>query len=666
MKHRPLFLICFGLIGHGTFICAEYIDEEAARQYFEGVPKVSATETPPLAVASTVGAGLFGPSTVGERIGYYLFDSQHLIEIDLDTEEVRKVPLPVKRKSRSIYEQGVASAQVGPDGQIYFALRGGPAWFGRFDPATRKIATLGELAGYTPAHWIWHTDGYLYIVTYPAMLGRIHLKSGECESLGKLGLADAFNVHGKIGIDDDGWFYGSTGYVKRFIAFNIHTKEHRLLDEPWVPRMKSGDGRQKNGGQKKGKTQETKEARPDYGKDYEVFRWQNAAKKRPSDGRHVFRYRKKGDKEWRDVSFPITNVTRDIGTLGLGPDGKIYGCTAYHSFRYDPASGKTERFTFSYNVYAYLSVGPILYMQGYPNCRLVALDTRQALNLKTVWTVHSLEQANPWQVANYSDVPPKKGAKEALWLKRGRQLAVGFDGRIFTAGTGERYMSGGKIAWTDPKTMVTDSLGGPFEFLPVSALKSIQGGKKLAGGTWLMRHHGKKVPQPFEATILQFDVATNKLDFMVPLSSCNVVRDILPISDTLWIGLALRKGVFFDGDPLVNTRSVVFFFDAEKRRVTTQIDMPFSLAQRVGNALIRAPDGSVWAAANLGISRLWLLDSENFRDDFGGVVRIDPHEQTITPLFRIPTPGNFIIMEKKMYLCGAPGLRMIELAPFLK
>ena len=109
-------------------------------------------------------------------------------------------------------------------------------------------------------------------------------------------------------------------------------------------------------------------------------------------------------------------------------------------------------------------------------------------------------------MANYSDVPPKKGAKEALWLKRGRQLAVGFDGRIFTAGTGERYMSGGKIAWTDPKTMVTDSLGGPFEFLPVSALKSIQGGKKLAGGTWLMRHHGKKVPQPFEATIFQFDV----------------------------------------------------------------------------------------------------------------------------------------------------------------
>ena len=635
---------------------AQFMDEAAAWRFFERVPEVTPKETRPLAVANTVRARLFGPSTEGDRASCYLFDAHHLIEVDVETGAVRKFPLPVRRRSRGIYQQGVASAQVGPDRLLYFCLAGGPSWFGRFDPSAKTITALGELEGYTPARWLWHTDGYLYIVNHPATLGRIHVQSGKCESLGKLGLADGFVVYGKIGIDDQGWFYCQTGYVPRNVAFNIHTREHRLLAQPWEPRERPAGGA----------AEREATAVPNYGKEYEVFRGQTADKKRPSDGQYVFRYRRKGEKEWRDVTLEVATLQRNLGTLGLGPEGKIYGCAAYHSFRYDPATEEIERFTFSYNVYAYLPVGPILYMQGYPNCRLAALDTRKPLSTKTLWAVKSPEKGNPWQVENYSDVKPQKGAKEPLWLKRGRQLALGYDGRIFTAGTGERYMSGGAIAWTDPKTGVTDRFREPFEFLPVSALKSIQGGRKLAGATWVMRHHGKKVPQPLEATVFLYDVESNKLDFMVPVSACNAVQDLFPVSDRRWVGLGLRKVEFWDGDPLAKTNSVVFFFDAEKRQVTTQIDVPFSLARRVGRALIPAPDGTVWASANLGFARLPLLNSEMIGEDFGGIVRIDPETETVTPVFRVPYPGNFIFVGNTMYLCGAPGLRMVDVQPFLR
>ena len=81
-----------------------------------------------------------------------------------------------------------------------------------------------------------------------------------------------------------------------------------------------------------------------------------------------------------------------------------------------------------------------------------------------------------------------------------RPLAV--DGRVFTAGTGERYRSGGAIAWTDPATGVTGVFRKPFEFLPVTAIKALDGGRKLAGSTWVALHSGKHVPQPREATVM--------------------------------------------------------------------------------------------------------------------------------------------------------------------
>ena len=636
--------------------CAEFVEEAAARRFFAEVPAAAPRESPPLALASTVGARLFGPSTQGDRISYYLFDAEHLFEVDLETDEVRSFPQPVRRKSRVLYQSGVASAQFGPDGRLYYCLAGGPSWFGRFDPRSRTFESLGELKGYTPARWLWRPDGFLYIVNHPATLGRLHLGSAKCENLGKLGLRDAFNIQGKVGIDDDGWFHCRTGYVPRDIAFNVHTREHRLLADPWKPRLRGPDGT----------AAQKPVAIPNYGKGYEVYRWQHSDKKRPSDGQHFFRYRRRGEKEWRDIVLKVATTERSLDTIGLGPEGKLYGCAAYHSFCHDPKSGKTERFTFGYNVYAYLPVGPILYMQGYPNCRLVALDTRQPRNTKTVWSVHSLEQANPWQVENYSDRPPKKGSKEPLWLKRGRQLALGYDGRVFTAGTGERYLSGGAIAWTDPKTGITDCFREPFEFLPVSALKSIDGGRKMAGATWVQRHHGKKVPQPREATVFLYDVEGNKLDFMVPVSDCNAVQDLLPVSAKRWVGLAIRDVELWDGDPLANTRSVVFFFDPESRKVTTQIDVPFSLARRVGLALIPAPDGTIWAAANLAVSSLPLLNSEDLQEGFGGLVRIDPEKETVTPIFRATSPGNFLFVGNTMYLCGAPGLRTLDVSRFLE
>lgn len=632
-------------------------DDGAAYRFFAGVPKVEAKETEPLAVANTGWSRLFGPATRGKGDSYYIFDTDNLTEIDLTTGKVRTFRMPHQRTSREIYEQGTCFAELAPDGQIYFCLHGAPAWWGRFDPKRRKFQALGELQGFVPSRWIWAGDGYAYVTTHPAMLGRIDIKKGKCEHLGHLGLNDSNVVKGDAGLDSEGWFYCQVGYVPRNVAFNIHTKVQKLLAEPWEPKAEGVKQVVASGGPF---------VPPDYRRLYEVDGDEAAGdKKVPGDGKVEVRFRRKGEKEWSSVRIKVATVARDLETLGLGPDGKIYGCASYLCFRHDPRTGESERFTFSYNVYDYCPVGPILYLQGYPNCRLAALDTREPLTTRVLWQVKSPEKGNPWQIENYSDVPPQKGSKEPLWLKRGRRVVRGVDGRLFTAGTGERYLSGGAIAWTDPKTGVTGCFREPFEFLPVTDLNPVNEGRQLAGCTWVMPHSGKMKPQPRDATVFLYDTESNKLVFHVPVPGCNAIQDLAVASPTQWIGLGTRATRFWDGEPALK-KSVLFFFDPVEKKVTTQIDLPFSLSRRTGSALIRDPDGLYWAAAQLGANDItrWITEDRDY--DFGGIVRIDAEKETIEPVLRVRHPGNFIFINKTMYLCGAPGLRMIDVEPYLQ
>jgi len=632
-------------------------DDEAAYRFFADVPKAEVKQTEPLAVANTGWRRLFGPATRGKGDSYYIFDTQNLTEIDLTTGKVHTFRMPHQRESRQIYEQGTCFARLAPDRRIYFCLHGAPAWWGRFDPKKRKFQALGELQGFVPSKWIWAGDGYAYVTTHPAMLGRIDIEKGKCEHLGHLGLSDSEVVHGKVGLDGDGWFYCQVGYVQRNVAFNIHTRIQKLLPEPWKP---------KEGGEKKARSVGKRFVAPNYGKLYEIEGDKLAgAKKEPGDGKVEVRFRRKGEKEWRSVRIQVATVERDLETLGLGPDGKIYGCASYLCFRHDPRTGESEPFTFSYNVYDYCPVGPILYLQGYPNCRLAALDTCKPLTTRVLWQVKSPEKGNPWQIENYSDVRPQKGPKEPLWLKRGRRVVRGFDGRVFTAGTGERYLSGGAIAWTDPQTGVTGCFREAFEFLPVTDLNPINGGRQLAGCTWVMRHSGKPKPQPRDATVFLYDTETNKLVFHVPVPGCNAIQDLAVASPKKWIGLGMRETRSWDGEPALK-KSVLFFFDPVGKKVTTQFDLPFSLSRRTGSALIQGPDGLYWAAARVGGTNITRWITENRDYDFGGVVRIDPDQETIEPLFRVSHAGNFVFINKTMYLCGAPGLRVIDIEPYLQ
>jgi hypothetical protein len=240
----------------------------------------------------------------------------------------------------------------------------------------------------------------------------------------------------------------------------------------------------------------------------------------------------------------------------------------------------------------------------------------------------------------------------------------GYDGRIFTAGTGERYLSGGAIAWTDPETKVTGCFREPFEFLPVTDLDPVNEGRQLAGCTWVMPHSGKPRPQPVDATVFLYDIAENRLVFHEPVPGCNAIQDIAVVSPAKWIGLGMRETQFWDGEPALK-RSVLFFFDVTHRKVTTQIDLPFSLSRRTGPALVKGPDGLYWAAARLGATNITRWITEDRDHGFGGIVRIDPDKETIEPVFRVCQPGNFIFIGPTMNLGGAPGLRIIDVTPYL-
>lgn len=128
MKKIFTTLLLGGLVSSAYQSQADFTEEAAARRYFQNVRAISPKQTPPLTVANTTGIRLFWPSTRGKGISYYMFDTEHLFEIDLALSEVRKVVLPARRKNRGIYLKDVASVQFVPDGLLYFALSGGHSW----------------------------------------------------------------------------------------------------------------------------------------------------------------------------------------------------------------------------------------------------------------------------------------------------------------------------------------------------------------------------------------------------------------------------------------------------------------------------------------------------------------------------------------------------------
>jgi len=608
----------------------------AVHPYFKGTRALVLKATEPLGVVSVVRPTLFGPASRapggGGRAGvsFYICGVGQMHEVRMDTGEVIRHEVPFDRPSRAIYSQGVGNAWLGTDGKIYLGMAGKPARIGRFDPATRKMELLGDLAGHTVMRVFMAPGLKCYVITYPATLSEIDMARGRLRTIGRLA-DDALYVHGRAWIGEDGAFYCTAGQRpgKKVRADLQSGKIEVLKTFPDVKPVTVAEG----------------EA-------FQALKGFTAEVSATGD-RAVVTFGPKGSKERRTAAFRCSTVARDMHSAAVGPDGKIYGCGSYNNFIFDPATGRVERPVFHYNCYDYVAVGAKLYFGGYPNARVGAYDTARPLRIPPgrnfLWRMRA-PQDNPYEVVCIYNVKGRDG--NILKMKRSWSLVQGADGRVYVGCSATRQNRGGCIVALDPKTdQVADSLRKPFRLLGVSALCPIDGGRQIGIVTCVSPDPNVPGQEPEAARLFVYDVARRSLVLeATPMPDHKVLTAVIQAPGTRrLVGLGLRgvtpapemdDAFYGDGE--------LFFFDLDAKKTLKRIPFDFPISRREVRPIAAAPDGTLWVSGG------------------GGIIRIDPQKMTAEPLATCPPSGNMIFVGRTLYMVGGPTLRYGDVSAWLR
>jgi len=603
--------------------------------YFRGAPELRLKSTGPLGVVSIVQPQFFAPSTGKPGRSLYICGVGQMHEVRMDTGAVRRHRIPFDFKTRVLYMAGVRQVWLGPDLKVYLAMNGSPGRMARFDPETAKVEMLGSLEGCgwqggAVRRYFLAPGGKCYLITYNAMLSELDMATGRIRTLGRLA-DDAIYVHGRAWVGVDGWFYCTAGQRPgRKVRMNLATGEREFLDE--FPDVAEAEA--------------PKPDFPDGAKLYDVTV--------TTDGdRATVTFGPKGGDRTRTVAFTCTTIARDMHTVGVGPDGKVYGCGSYNHFIFDPATGKTVRPRFHYNIYDYLAVGDMLYFSGYPNARLGAYDTARPLRLpvpaRGLWMLRAAEH-NPFEVLNIYNVKDPTG--ETLKMKRCWSLALGVDGLIYAGSSATRQNRGGSLVVMNPKDhSVVRTLRAPFKLLGVSEVSPVDGGRLMALVTWVSPDPNYPGQEPDAGRLFLYDVQRKRIiREETPLPGVQVLKSVVQAPGMRrLVGLGLR-GVrpAFDMDDAFFGNGELFFYDLDAGKTLKRIAFAFPLSRREGRAIVAAPDGSLWVSGG------------------GGIVRINPQEMTAEPLATCPPSGNMTFLRRTLFMVGGTGLRYGDVSAFLR
>jgi len=579
---------------------------DAVDPYFRDAPELILKSTGPLAVVSVVRPTLFGPASGpvaggGRRaVSFYICGVGQLHEVRMDTGEVIRHEVPFDSSSRAIYSQGVGKAWLGTDGKIYLGMAGKPARVGRFDPATRKMELLGELAGHTVMRVFVAPGLKCYVITYPATLSEIDMARGRLRTIGRLA-DDALYVHGRAWIGEDGAFYCTAGQRPgKKVRADLQSGKIEVLET--FPEVKP-----------------VTVPEPETFKASKRF----TAEVRATGDRAVVTFGPTGSQERRTVTFKCSTVARDMHSVAVGPDGKIYGCGSYNNFIFDPATGRVERPVFHYNCYDYLAVGAKLYFGGYPNARVGAYDTARPIHIpddrNVLWRMRA-PRDNPYEVVNIYNVKGRDG--NILKMKRSWTLVQGADGLVYIGCSATRQNRGGCIVVLDPKTeRVVDSLRKPFRLLGVSAMCAIGGRRQIGIVTWVSPDPNLPGQEPEAARLFVYDVAGRRLVLeATPMPDHKVLTAVIHAPGTRrLVGVGLR-GVTPtpEMDDAFYGNGELFFFHLEAKKTLKRIPFDFPISRREGRPIAAAPDGTLWVSGG------------------GGIIRIDPQKMTAEP-GKLPT-----------------------------
>lgn len=566
-----------------------------------------------------------GPTPGSERLyATYLYwgDTFEVVSLDPATGDARVLPSPVKG------EYGARSVAVGADGNLYLGTLPG-AHLVKLDTRTQTLVDLGRPS--PTEQYVWDLafgpDGKLYGGTQPsAKLVRYDPATGKLEDLGRMD--DEGEYAHYVAASRDGFVYAGIG-TKRMgvVAYEIATgKRRQLLPEALRTTGQAAVYQGADGG-----VYASAGAR--------TFRLEGGAAK-PLDGAAPARLAKNRTRDGRPVTLdrgvvtvgavaggkpaprPFAYAGREVPilTLGLGPDGRIYGSTILPArlLRVDEGRGTFDELgeLGGGQVYRFLAHGGRALMAAY-GCEAPLL---------------SFDPGAPAQPAGPARNPAlvHYAGEDLGW--RPLALVAGADGAAWVgAQAGYGKLAGALCRWDVATGAVEEHLG----VVPDQGITALAAWRSLVvGGTTTIGGGGSK-PTQSAARVFLWDPAKKAVTFSVaPVAGAAAVENLVVAPGGLVYGVAGHK---------------LFVVDLEKRAVVLVRELPF-------------PGGTVYGSLSLGPDgRLWGLAGH----PRAGVFAIDPATNEVELVGRPPQPitGGGVIRGDGLWFVSGASVYRFTLPP---
>ncbi len=574
-------------------------------------------------------ASFVGPGKSGKRDTLYLSFGQYqaplfLLAVNPDTGEVRQFNGPLSSEMGS---WGFAFVQ---DGRIYLGSYYG-AHLLRFDPKTEQWEDLGQPAGDKESFICSLTtdqDGKIWGGTFPsAKLFSYDPKTGRVQDYGRMD-PDQFYCYPKAG--EDGLIYCSIQFEKiDIVVFDPKSKARTSLlssDQRKAGRIrliKGTDGKiyaQITPQESWFRIEEGKRLTP-----VSQLSIPFPPQQRLPDGRafslidhKILRIQDRERGGWTEIPLSYEASGSFIFTLGLGPEGRIYGSSMLplRLFVYDPRDqsinnlGKASQS--SGEIYSMGAYHGKLYLCSYPEARLSVYDPNKPLRFGQD------KEANPRDLG-----PMGEG------LDRPRAMVAGPHGKLYIGGYPDYGLLGGSLSIYDPEKNEKRNYRHVIENQSIASLAYIEKVDLLAVGSSVRGGSGTRAIEKVAKLIL-WDLKEEKKVFeMIPVPEAKTILSLAVTPDGTLYG--------------ITDNHKVFVFDPERREIkkilALEFDKPLEVSLQLGT------DG-----------RLYGLAKE-------AIFTIDPRKDQISLIGKPPLPitSGMAIRGRKIYYGSGAHLYEFEI-----
>jgi streptogramin lyase len=321
-----------------------------------------------------------------------------------------------------------------------------------------------------------------------------------------------------------------------------------------------------------------------------------------------------GQQTVREYTFSCEGAGTHLFSLGVGPDGGLYGSTymPLRLFRYRPATGQSEDLGSPHliaggEIYSLLAHEGKLYTAAYGDAELSVYDPTR-----------------PWRKGREPDSNPRVIGVLGDGQDRPGRMVVGPDQKIYVASLPDYGEYGGAISRYDP---ATDKIQVFRNLIPQQGIWTIaltpQG--LLAGGSSIYGGGGTQ-PVAEAAVLFLWDPQREEVVWQQALEPTVKMIQALAVGPEGWVWAAAENHLWA--------------LDPATRQVVYQADLPFG--NILNNALLAGPDGALLGLAG------------------ATVFRLEPGTHELTALGEYPGAGtNCVVLDGSLYF-GA-GTHLVRL-----